>query len=338
MVGISLIISACAPAAPVVTPEVPEEAKEERVRMTVQAGSMGGTSILRANAIAAILMRQLGIEPTVVVYPSAIGLDTLHEGRANIVSAAYPHLIYDAYTNTGVYADKEGPWKELRVLATAADAPLQIFVMADSPFRTFRDLIGERICPGKKGVITEIAMSSAFEALGIPEEDLDLVYLAYAEGGAAMVSGKLAAYFASSAPPHPIFSEVDLTRAIRLIGFTEEDLATILEKNPTWVRVDFPATWYHMDEPCSVFSILSVMTTTTALPEDVAYELMKYWMENPTFIGYYHTSFSNPVEDGTSKYWVENANLGCPYHIGAYRYFKEIGWNIPEEMIPPEAK
>ena len=36
----------------------------------------------------------------------------------------------------------------------------------------------------------------------------------------------------------------------------------------------------------------------------------------------------------------ENAlkQMNMPLHIGAYKYYKEIGVDIPEDIIPPEAK
>ena len=36
----------------------------------------------------------------------------------------------------------------------------------------------------------------------------------------------------------------------------------------------------------------------------------------------------------------ENAlsQMNMPLHIGAYKYYKEIGIDVPEDIIPPEAK
>jgi len=32
------------------------------------------------------------------------------------------------------------------------------------------------------------------------------------------------------------------------------------------------------------------------------------------------------------------AQMNAPLHIGAYKYYKEVGIEDPEELIPPEAK
>ena len=31
-------------------------------------------------------------------------------------------------------------------------------------------------------------------------------------------------------------------------------------------------------------------------------------------------------------------DMNVPLHAGAYRYYKEAGWDIPEALIPPEAQ
>jgi hypothetical protein len=335
VVGVSLIISACAPAAP--APGVPEVPEEKPVMITIAGGSMGSTTYFRANAIAGIFKEWMDIDTTVIIYPSMAQMASIHDGIVDLAVGTYPHEMGPAYAGSGDYAGD--PYRDLRVLFTAADCPQQIFVAVDSPYETFRDLIGERISAGKNGTLTEDVYSRICEALGLSlEKDFDTVFLGHPESAAAMIAGKIVSYATPSAPPQPAFTEIDLTYAVRLIGYSKEDLATIIEKIPTFLVIEIPPIWYHMDKPVVTCGPLSVVTASDRMPEDIAYGLVKNFIENPEFVGYYHSALQSDIEEGRFKHWVENANVGAPYHIGAYRYFKEVGWNVPAEMIPPEAK
>jgi hypothetical protein len=331
-VGISLMLGACTPAAP---PEG-KPAEEEPVMITICTGTLGGTSSLRGSAMAGILKEWLGIDSTVIMYSTTASIDAIHTQLVDIAAACYPHLTAPAYAGMGDYA--ADPYQELRALFTAADCPHQILVSADSPIRTFRDLIGKRLSPGKKGTIGSETFPLLCEALGLSEKDFDITWQGHPESATAMIAGKLDAYITPSTPPQPAFTEADLRYPIRLVGFTEEDIATIREKIPTFGRVEILPVWYHMDEPVVTVGPPSVVMASNRLPEDSAYGLVKNFVENPEFVGYYHISLKTDIESGAFKNWVETGNLGAPYHIGAYRYFKEVGWNVPAEMIPPEAK
>lgn len=46
----------------------------------------------------------------------------------------------------------------------------------------------------------------------------------------------------------------------------------------------------------------------------------------------------NPAAKNYDEYGVETGLKVPPLHIGAMKYFKEIGIKIPEIAVPPEAK
>jgi TRAP-type uncharacterized transport system substrate-binding protein len=65
------------------------------------------------------------------------------------------------------------------------------------------------------------------------------------------------------------------------------------------------------------------------LDEDVIYEIVKAYWENYEQVLTVNPSFSTWIKP-------ENAILGMalPLHPGAYRYYQEQGYDIPDRLLP----
>lgn len=328
VLSLSLVFAACAPAPGEQPPE------EQPVRLTISGGSIGGMLNTGASLIAAIAKKYQGIDSTVIIVISTGQATAIAERTADI-AMSYSYLNMDAYTGTGISEGLE-PAKDLRLLGYYAEAGLNMMVRVDSDIRDFRDLIGKRISPGKRGFTADRYLELISEAFGLSyEDDFSMEYLGHKDGGAALTAGKIDAYLVSSDPPHPTWGQIDLTTPIRLVGFTEEDLQTFLEKWPGFLEMEIPAENYHMDVPVKTFGSPGCILTSTDLPEDMAYGIVKYFHEDTVLAGYYHSEFQKFLESGKARYYAEHMR-DVPYHIGAVRYFKEVGWNIPPERILPE--
>ncbi|GAI30553.1 unnamed protein product, partial [marine sediment metagenome] len=246
VVGISLIVAACAPVAP--APVVPEVPEEEAAKYNIVGGTIGGTGHLKASLIAHILKEWANVDSTVLIIPAMGHLPALQDGVADISGYIYPYSTYWAYTATGEYEGRE-PFTEVRPLLPQVANFVLMHVPADSEIKTFRDLVGKRVSTGEKGMLAGSVFDQACEALGLdPEGDFSRVYLGHAEAGAALIAGKLDMYLAAQSPPVPAFMEVDLRCPLRLIGFSEEDVATLKAGLKGFPMSTLPPKYYHMDE------------------------------------------------------------------------------------------
>jgi len=312
---------------------------ETKTRINIGGGTIGGSTNLMANALAGISKKWLNnIEATVISIPGMASADMLHKGICQITTVGSSD-VYEAYMGIEAHEGKEAI-RELRRLIPTSGMPLQILVRTNSDIKTFKDLVGKRISPGSKGMTAETQLMMLCKALGIayPDDFASINLLGHKEGGAALIAGKIHAYSLVSEPPHPTFTQVDFVCPLRLLSLSEDEMTTFLGKYPYFTRQVIPPEFYHMDTPAAIFGFISSIHTTTLLPEDVAYELVKNWVENPEYLGYYHVAIKDYLAAGKTKNAVENTLSGIPYHVGALRYFKEIGWSVPAEMIPPEAR
>ncbi len=322
----------CTPAAPV---------EKQAARLSIASGSIGGSSNLYANAFAGILKKYMSIDATVLTYPTAQCPVAMGIGEVDI---AYSNSMqsYDPYKGTGIRQGKE-PMPGMREWMPLAVSPLQIFVPVDSKIKTFRDLVGQRIGPGTKGMGPESTLSVGLPAIGLNwEKDFTVVYSSHQEGGSNLVAGKMAAYMVTSEAPQPTLAETDMVRPLRLIGFTEQDVKAIAAAVPGLLFMQIPPKFYHMTEPVWTTAHVSHILAMSDFSEDIIYGLVKNSVEHSDVVGYYHTglgAFLKDTELGLKK-WVEAspAATPIPFHKGAIRYYQEIGWKVPAERIPPEAK
>ncbi len=327
----SLLVVGCAPAA--------RSSKEEPTKLSIASGSIGGTTNLIANCLAGFLKESMGINVTILTYDMKRTAPALGEGVVQL-AISNTTISIDPYKGTGDWKDRP-PLSGLREITPTAINTMEIFVPVGSPVKTFRDLKGKRVSPGTKGMGQIDILINGCKAIGLDfEKDFNPVYMGHAEAGAALVAGKIDAYVTLSPPPHPVISETDIVHPLRLIGFTEEDVKIFVNVNPGSVKVTIPAKYYHMDKPSTTVAGIGQLLAMNDFSEEIVYQLLKYLNEHNDSIGYYYTAFQKFMADPDlgAKTMVETGNNPIPFHKGAIRYYQEIGWKVPPERIPPEAK
>lgn len=328
MVLLLSLVGACAPAA------TPPAEGEKPIKVVNIGAAMGGSATMRANMRTAILKEFLDIDGTAITWPSIRNADALRQGAGDMCNYGVGHAM--AWEGSGIYEGEE-PFTDLRMLLYDGVNPIQLFVLADSPYKTFTDLIGKKICVGKAGTIKAFSFAALVDALGYSlEEDFEVSYYGYAEAKSLHIKGLLDAQCEASPPPHPAFTEMDMMHPLRVVTFTKEEVATIAEKVPFLTAAHLDATHYHMDAPVDTVSDMSGIDTTVDLPEEIAYGFTKAYIENPDFIRMYTYLAADNIEQGVVKEYIETLEGAIPFHVGAIRYFNEIGWKIPESSYPPE--
>ena len=339
MIAGLIIPSACAPTPPgeEVTPPPGEEVAPppEIVRITISGGTVGGTTNLCANTLAVIAAKFTDAKPTVIIQPTMGHTHAVQTGLSDVGTAPVLTAV-QAYLGEGPWEGK--PWKDSRTLFYVSDFELQILVPEKSPISSFSDCIGKRLVLGKKGFMSDFMVMDLCDVFGIEYgKDFEPFYMGHPDAAAALLGGKVDAIFAAGAPPHPTYSAADVTHPLRLVEFTDEELAAILKAKPYYVPITIPKGVYKgVKEDVKILSHPMIYQTSTALPEDLAYDLVKNFYEHPDVCGMVYKLIEEMNVNGMLKEYCESV-VSAPFHVGAYKYIQEQGWTIPEEMIPPEA-
>jgi TRAP transporter TAXI family solute receptor len=292
--------------------------------------------LLATSAWAGVGSKFLGIESTVIIHiPSTV--PTTINDRISDIAACPPPVDGHAYTGTETYAGKP-PMKDLRILSNYGTTDISIVVPANSSIKGFKDFVGKRVAVGKKGMLAEMFFNLECQAFGIKTQDINVMYLGHEEAGTNMTLGKLDAVFVLGPHPHPTYGQVDLTFPLRFVQLSDQELSTITKAIPYLYLGTLPKIYHSEGTTYKTPFLIQQQLTSTRVPEDTAYKLVKAYMENPEFLKFFSESLKQDITMGIIKTATESISWGVPYHAGSVRYFKEMGWKVPADRIPAESK
>ncbi len=129
--------------------------------------------------------------------------------------------------------DQEGPFANsekgdmLRGVAMAYEGPTYFVTLGDSGIENIGDLAGKTVALGPPGSGTVFNCTNILTALGLIDE-IDPQLMTFADAGRALGNGQIDAFCQSSSPAAAV-TELAETRDITVLGYTEEQLATICD-------------------------------------------------------------------------------------------------------------
>jgi len=303
---------------------------QDKPAVIFSGSTIGGVTNLQASGLAAIGKQYCGLEPTVIVSPTLAQIDIMKDGDSDICTS-YGYEAWFAYYGEDRWEGK--PYTELRSMMSRPNATVQFAVKANSDIYNVYDFAGKRVNLGRKGFGSELQGRTILEALGIEYTSLDL---GHSDAVAAMAAGNADVYLNSGAFPHPSFLELSETipGGIRIIGFSEEEIEKILEASPFFKTTTMGPVYKGMlDEEITVPQVESMILCRNDVSEEIMYCLVKSFWEHQDFAAMQWAGFGDLTLEE-----VPTIRGSAPWHIGAYKYYKEQGLEIPEIMIPPEAK
>ncbi len=117
-----------------------------------------------------------------------------------------------------------------------------------------------------------------------------------------------------------------------ILNWTDEALDTVNGRYPLWDWYELPpGTYPNQEETARTVASPNVLVARADVPADHVYQITKVIWENLATL--------QEIHGATKDMRLESAvrGLGAPLHAGALRYFREVGLDIPERLIPEEA-
>ncbi len=200
-------------------------------------------------------------------------------------------------------------------------------VKANSKIKTFSDLKGRKIAIGEPGSGDAVAAEDILKAAGLWDlvikvkvgdpQSMDLLKL-----------GKVDAIIHHTAAPNPNFYSFSTTTPIRALNMPDDVIAKLVDMGYYAKGVIKAGTYKGTDKDANVVVLPVVMIVNKNLPENVVYEMTKVVWEH----------FDEIVEAAPFLKVVDPKNvlggIPVPLHPGAYKYFKEKGFEIPDRLKP----
>lgn len=316
-----------APPAPTATSPTPTTPAMQ-YSFKMPTGSPTGTFYIAAQAIAAIVSKY-SPEITVVAIPgggSVSNCRAVGKGQTPL-SLSTALVAHFAYRGLEPFFKNES-YPALRFVAPIHPLIVGFIVRSDSGIKTVYDLAGKRVAIGEPGsgdaVVSEIILKEA----GIWDKVVK-VNVGDPESWDLFKGGQVDAFIHHTTLPNPSIYEMS-TRVPLTFVEIPDDLANKLSSNYGFFsRAIAPkGSYVGMDSDVKVLKIPSIIIAHADAPEDLVYKFVKaYWDHFDEVI--VMAGFLKDIDR-------ENpfAGVTLPLHPGAYKYFSEKGYKVPEALKP----
>jgi uncharacterized protein len=295
--------------------------------MTLRIGTSepGGTFHTQGEAIARIL-EQDGTEVTVhTAITASVGNAISLDEDALDFGCMASNWIGRARSGTPPFADSI----DLRMVAPLNAGPLFFVTLAGSPLSDISELKGKRIAVGLEHSGMAQHVRVIFDALDMSFDDIEPVWLGFADGADALIAGQVDVQFQCPIP-NVVMTDLSQRADIAVAPITDSQISRLLNAVPYYRRVTMPAGALRgLQADCNQIGVLNVLVTHARADRDmvqyVAHSLCEKALEleaiNPLFRGL-STLFEPLQQDGAEA--MEHG--GVELHDGAIAAYREAGY------------
>lgn len=299
-------------------------AAEERF-ITIGTGGQTGVYYVVGQSICRLVNReteQTGIKCTAPSTGGSVAnVNAIRAGQMDM-GIAQSDVQYNALKGNEPFAG-QGPFEELRALFSVHPEPTTVVARADSGIKTFDDLKGKRVNIGNPGSGQRAVIEALMGVMGWQMSDFALAAgLKAAEQAQAMCDNNVDAIVYTVGHPNGSIKEATTSCAAHLVPVTGPGVDKLVESNPYYAKVTIPGGMYTgTDTPTETFGVLATFVSSSRVPEDVVYEVVKTVFENFDRFKRLHPSFETLEPQKMIK-----EGLSAPLHDGARKYYQEKGW------------
>ncbi len=252
---------------------------------------------------------------------SVYNINTIRAGELDM-GVAQSDWQYHSAKGTSAFKD-QGPFNELRAVFSIHPEPFTVLVRKEAGVKTFADLKGKRFNVGNPGSGTRASMEELLGALGWKTSDFSLASeLKADEHGAALCDNKIDGFFYGVGHPSANIQDPTTTCGAKLVSLTGPAVDKLLNGSPYYAKATIPGGLYAGNpEPTQTYGVLATFVSSSKVPADMVYQVVKAVFENFDDFKKLHPAFANldpknMIKDG----------LSAPLHDGAVKYYKEKGW------------
>lgn len=252
---------------------------------------------------------------------SVFNINTIRAGELDF-GLAQSDWQFHAYQGTSAFKDA-GPFKELRAVFSVHPEPFTVVARPDAGVSVFADFKGKRFNVGNPGSGTRASFEELMQAMGWTLKDFALAAeLKADEHGAALCDNKIDGFFYGVGHPSANIQDPTTACGAKLVPLTGPAVDKLVKGNPYYAYATIPGGIYKNNpEPTKTYGVLATMVTSTRVPAETVYQVVKAVFDNFDEFKKLHPAFAHldpkaMIADG----------LSAPLHEGALRYYKEKGW------------
>ena len=252
---------------------------------------------------------------------SVYNINTVRAGELEF-GVAQSDWQYHAYRGTSKFEDK-GAFTELRAVFSVHPEPFTLIVRKGSGITSFEGLKGKKVNVGNPGSGQRATMEVVMEAFGMKMSDFSLAAeLKGSEMAQAICDNKIEAMIYTVGHPAAAVTQASSSCDVELVSVTGAPIDKLVADNSFYRVASVPGGMYAgSPNETTTFGVGATVITSTAVPEEVVYTVVKAVFDNFADFKKLHPAFANLKEDQ-----MISDGLSAPLHPGALKYYKERGW------------
>ncbi|MBI4764343.1 MAG: TAXI family TRAP transporter solute-binding subunit [Deltaproteobacteria bacterium] len=185
---------------------------------------------------------------------------------------------------------------------------------------------GIRIGAGEPGSAIGGIVKTFFTAYGLKLEDAKVAYISQSEQVNAIKDGVIEVAALGSGLPVPAAMDLATTKGIHIINIPDDVVDKLRALSPVFVKYVIPPGVYPgVDKSVNTFGIPAYLIVKKDLDEETVYKITKGILEYNKEIAKIHRAGLEYNTKDAFNYMETLLKLGCNFHPGAIRYYKEKG-------------
>ena len=251
---------------------------------------------------------------------SVYNINTVRSGELEF-GVAQSDWQYHAYNGTSQFKD-DGANKDLRAVFSLHPEPFTVVASKGSGIKTFEDLEGKRVSVGNPGSGQRATAEVLMDEMGWTLDKFSLAAeIKAAEQSQALCDGNIDAFFYTVGHPSGAIKEATTSCDSVLVNVDNAATQKLIDENPYYRKAVIPGGMYRgSDDDVTTFGVAATFVSSTDVPDDVVYAVVKAVFENFDSFKRLHPAFAN-----LNKEEMVSDALSAPLHPGAAKYYKEAG-------------
>jgi uncharacterized protein len=293
--------------------------------LTLGSGPPGGVYYIYGDALAKVLTEKLAVAVNPAPTQGSVHNIKLIESGGAQLGMITMGIGLQGWNGTGEWTGGT-KFRNMRALFPMYDAPFQVAVLQRSGIATFEQLDKKRIGGGTRAGAGGTYMPAILKVLGISAE---ISYGSFDDMATELLAGRIDAILSLLGTPVPAVQGVEAKEPVTFIGLSPEQIAAIRKAMPEFSPSKIAAgTYRSLDKDIVTVGVYNFAIGRADLPDDLVYQLVKAVFENRSRLLKATSTASETLPQNADK------DTFLPFHLGAVRYYREIGISIPESLVP----
>lgn len=309
------------------TPDFEEKPYPQTVK--IGTASQGGTYFIYGGGLATLLEQKLGVTANVEVTGGPVHNMQLTQIGEQDIGLVTLGPAYEGFTGTGEWT-QGSKMEDVRIIFPMYTTPFHWWALESSGVSKLDEIKGQRVGVGPAGGTSGTYLPLIHEALGLNTQN---VQAGASDMTAQQMDGQLPIIGFAAGIPISAVSEVEVQRKINIFGIDGEQRDKIIEMFPYFFKFTIPAgTYSTLTNDVETIAMFNFGVAHKNMNAEFVYNFVKAYHENNDMMIRAHVSAKEAVPEAIL------INTDVPLHIGAIKYYKEIGIDLPASVYPPEYK